>query len=433
MKNNIFRQTAFEMRQQPLITSVSLIGTAFAIFLMMVVMMIQSVRTVPMAPESKRPLMMYGMWLDATINEQTDGSAGLSMQMARRIYDGLDGVEMVTYMPYNVESIDVDAPGRSPVNLYMRETDADFWKVFDHTFVAGSPYGQANVDAPTENRVAVLSEDAVRQVLGCSPDEAIGRTINISQQPTAVIGVVRDSSPLAPFGFGQIFRPVIPGRHEWGGSGAWGDIMAAMVVKPGTTREDLQKLVKARYAELDAELKPDGGKTRYHEQPFDHELAVSPMGSNTTPDNSKEKRERAILMLILLLVPAINMSSLTQSRLKKRYAEVGVKRAYGAPRNRILAEILTENFLITLVGGAIGLILSILVALLLTDTVFAGLAGNDSNWTSISVSASIPFTAVFNWAMFGFALACCFLLNLLSAGIPAWRASRVSPVEALHS
>ncbi|MDE6826039.1 MAG: FtsX-like permease family protein, partial [Paramuribaculum sp.] len=101
--------------------------------------------------------------------------------------------------------------------------------------------------------------------------------------------------------------------------------------------------------------------------------------------------------------------------------------------NRILAEILTENFIITLVGGAIGLILSILAAILLTDTVFAGLAGNDSNWTSISVSASIPFTAVFNWAMFGFALACCFLLNLLSAGIPAWRASRVSPVEALHS
>ena len=58
MKNNIFRQTAFEMRQQPLITSVSLIGTAFAIFLMMVVMMIQSVRTVPMAPESNRTLMM---------------------------------------------------------------------------------------------------------------------------------------------------------------------------------------------------------------------------------------------------------------------------------------------------------------------------------------------------------------------------------------
>ncbi|MDE7470099.1 MAG: FtsX-like permease family protein [Paramuribaculum sp.] len=432
MKNNIFRQTAFEMRQQPLITSVSLIGTAFAIFLMMVVMMIQSVRTVPMAPESNRTLMMYGMWFDATINENSDGSSGLSPQMAKRIYDGLDGVEYVTFMTGTVESIDVDAPGHSPVNLYMRETDASFWKVFDHPFVAGSPYGQANVDAPTENRVAVLSEDAVRQVLGCSPEEAVGRTINISQRPTTVIGVVRDSSPLAPFGFGQIFRPLIPGNHNWGNE-YWGDVMAAMVIKPGTTREYLQQQVKARYAEIDAELKPDGGKTRYHEQPFDHELAISPMGSNTTPDNSKEKRERAILLLILLLVPAINMSSLTQSRLKRRYAEVGVKRAYGAPRNRILAEILTENFIITLVGGAIGLILSILAALLLTDTVFAGLAGNDSNWTSISVSASIPFTAVFNWAMFGFALACCFLLNLLSAGIPAWRASRVSPVEALHS
>ena len=432
MKNNIFRQTAFEMRQQPLITSVSLIGTAFAIFLMMVVMMIQSVRTLPMAPESKRPQLMYGMWFDAIIEGNTT-SSGMSLPLAQRIYSGLDGVESITYMGNHIESIDVDAPGRTPVNLYMRESDAGFWKVFDHTFVAGSPFDQSHVDAPTENRVAVLSEDAVRQVLGCTPDEAIGRTVNISQKPTTVIGVVKNSSPLAPYGFAQVFRPIIPERHAWDARGYYGSVMAAMVIKPGTTREHLQQQVKARYAEIDTELKPGGGETRYHEQPFDHELSLVPMGSNTTPDNSKEKRERAILMLILLLVPAINMSSLTQSRLKRRYAEVGVKRAYGAPRNRILAEILTENFLITLIGGAIGLILSILAACLLTDTVFAGLTGEDDNYTAISVSASLPLNAVFNWAMFGFALACCFLLNLLSAGIPAWRASRVSPVEALHS
>ena len=44
------------------------------------------------------------------------------------------------------------------------------------------------------------------------------------------------------------------------------------------------------------------------------------------------RRERVIIFIILLLVPAINLSSMTQSRLRQRVAEIGVRRAFGSTR-----------------------------------------------------------------------------------------------------
>ena len=46
------------------------------------------------------------------------------------------------------------------------------------------------------------------------------------------------------------------------------------------------------------------------------------------------RRERVIIFIILLLVPAINLSSMTQSRLRQRVAEIGVRRAFGSTRMR---------------------------------------------------------------------------------------------------
>ena len=50
---------------------------------------------------------------------------------------------------------------------------------------------------------------------------------------------------------------------------------------------------------------------------------------NLEPDLKAARRERVIIFIILLLVPAINLSSMTQSRLRQRVAEIGVRRAFG--------------------------------------------------------------------------------------------------------
>ena len=58
--NNYLKQIWYELRHQPMVTITSVMGTAFAIFLMMAVFMTSSLDTVPVAPETNRPRLMFG-------------------------------------------------------------------------------------------------------------------------------------------------------------------------------------------------------------------------------------------------------------------------------------------------------------------------------------------------------------------------------------
>lgn len=119
---------------------------------------------------------------------------------------------------------------------------------------------------------------------------------------------------------------------------------------------------------------------------------------------------------------------MTQSRLRQRRHEIGVRRAFGAKRSSILRAILVENLFVTLVGGLIGLILTFVMSYMFTSLFYEPAF----SWTGYSVEMSLNASMLFSWSIFGWALLFCFVLNLLSAGIPAWRAAHVDPVEAIN-
>jgi len=93
----------------------------------------------------------------------------------------------------------------------------------------------------------------------------------------------------------------------------------------------------------------------------------------------------------------------------------------------LLRQVFWENLILTLLAGVLGLILSYSATFLLNSFLFdnsenAGLAGETSLSTDMLFS---PLT-------FLVAFCFCLLLNLLSAGIPAWRVSRMNIVDAIN-
>jgi putative ABC transport system permease protein len=100
----------------------------------------------------------------------------------------------------------------------------------------------------------------------------------------------------------------------------------------------------------------------------------------------------------------------------ERTREIGIKRAIGGSRGRIIRELVTEAGLIGLIGGLIGLALGALVV------VFANEAGRDSGTILFELT----------WGTAGFALAFSTILGLLAGLVPAWSAARMDPVEALR-
>ncbi len=115
---------------------------------------------------------------------------------------------------------------------------------------------------------------------------------------------------------------------------------------------------------------------------------------------------------------------MTQSRLRRRVSEVGVRCAFGCTRSRVILDIIGENMIVTLIGGVIGLLLSVVFAWIYCSMTTA-------TYGSLSTGAMLDASMLISWSTLGFAILFCFFLNILSSGIPAWRASRLNPVEAL--
>lgn len=186
-------------------------------------------------------------------------------------------------------------------------------------------------------------------------------------------------------------------------------------------REEYKQL----FDKLGDEAKIDGWEFILRDRPYNQEVHVATPWANMSPDVNKDRLERLTIYLILLIVPAVNLSSMTHSRLQRRREEIGVRRAFGARRTDIITDIFIENLVITIVAGLIGLALSLIFALLWGGLIFQPGYG-------VSLSASgLNLGILFHWSTFGWAMLFCFLLNLLSAGIPSLNASRINIVNAL--
>ena len=120
------------------------------------------------------------------------------------------------------------------------------------------------------------------------------------------------------------------------------------------------------------------------------------------------------LMLLFMALPALNLVNLNTGRILERSSEIGVRKAFGATSRQLVAQLVMENVLLCLIGGAVGLVLA------------AGVL-----WW-LEGSGIIPYLQVhLDLAVFGYGLLITLVFGLLSGVIPAWKMSRLAPVHAL--
>jgi putative ABC transport system permease protein len=120
------------------------------------------------------------------------------------------------------------------------------------------------------------------------------------------------------------------------------------------------------------------------------------------------------LMLLFMALPALNLVNLNTGRILERSAEIGVRKAFGASSRQLVWQFVVENVLLCLVGGALGLVFAKCALLWLEG------------------SGLIPYLKIdLDFAVFGWALLLAIVFGLLSGVLPAWKMSRLHPVQAL--
>jgi putative ABC transport system permease protein len=118
-----------------------------------------------------------------------------------------------------------------------------------------------------------------------------------------------------------------------------------------------------------------------------------------------------IITSFSLFVGGIGVMNIMLVSVTERTREIGIRKAVGARRKIILVEFLFESCCLCLVGGSIGLILSYGVASLINNMV-------------MPAAVSLPVVLI--------AILVSFIVGIFSGILPAMRAARLNPIEALQ-
>lgn len=419
-----FQQALFHLRENPIITWVSILGTALSICMIMVVVITFQVRLVDCEPEVNRSRSLYVSTMSVKAKGAPDSNSAnsfMSVRTGQECFKSLKTAEVVTLVSLP-EKVRAAVPAGAKTTADMKETDESFWKVFRFRFLSGSAFTREDNDAGLPR--AVICATVARRLFGRT--DVAGQILQLNHVDYRISGVVADVSMLATSAYAQVWIPYnsTDMRNLNWEEGTMGSMRAVILAHSSAEFPAIRQeteLLRHKYNEglRDVEV-------FYRGQP-DEQFASLYRKWNEIPDTKAIILRYMLIIVILLLVPAINLSSMTLSRMRKRMAEIGVRKAFGATGSELVRQVFFENLLLTLVAGSLGLLLSYAATFLLNGFLF----NNTTNAYLVGETSLTPGMLLSPWAFllaFGF----CLLMNILSAGIPAWRASRMNITDAIN-
>jgi len=274
----------------------------------------------------------------------------------------------------------------------------------DWSFSSGGPFTQADLDGAA--RVALIGQ-TIADNLFDPGEEPVGAVIRIKNVPFRVIGVLAPKGQSAQ-GSDQddvIFIPFSTAERKVFGTSFLGSI-GAMFASTDRT-EDLPEAVEQIRDVLRS-------RHRLQSEQGDDFTVKTQVDIGKVQEGTSQTLTLMLFSIasVSLLVGGIGIMNILLVSVTERTKEIGVRMAVGAKRRHIVMQFLIEAMTLSLLGGAVGIVVGIVGAKL--TTVIAG-------WPTI-ISSDVIVVAFF------FSLA----VGLFFGLYPANKASRLNPIEALR-
>lgn len=412
-------------RQNPLLSAISILGTALAISMIMAMVITWQTKYADMEPEVNRHRCLYvrSMGIKGKGENKFQNYSMSSPAFMKEIIEPIGKIEAVTSVTpaWAVLASTTDGKERAKVD-YLR-TDGNFWKVFQFQFIGGR--GFEDTDISSEWGAIVISASVARKLFGTT--QVTGQTMLINRDPMRITGVVKDVSLTATNAYAQVWVLYNPSAKEAPkNSRDWSENYVNIILAHSeedfpAIRDEFHRRLKA-FNDVQTEMSID-----VMEQPDDIHAHVNRVWSNVQPDMIMIYLQYLIALVIILLVPSLNLCGLSNSRMQQRMSELGVRKAFGATKGSLIWQVMNENLVLSVLGGFVGLLFSYGAVYVMRTWLFT-----NSRNVGANGEFSLSMATLFSPMVFLLAVLFCIVMNVLSAGIPAWTAARRTIVESLN-